>query len=490
MNKLVRRNFNVIIMILMLSFVFFKQATALEYSNTVSVGFTFNETLSLSVSGDIVIDNLTVGNSKDSNSVSVVVNTNASLGYTLSASVGNSSNNTTNLVGSGSGYFSSIGTDASLSSLTTDNTWGYSISSNGTSWGNYSGLGIYSGDYTVLKDTNTKPTGGSETTYFKIGAKAGASLTAGDYSNVITFYAVGKVPEEEPESLCGSTLAMQDITSAYVSTMTTNTQVQMCDVRDGKIYWVAKLADGNVWMTQNLDLVLSTDTTLTPNDSDVSANWTPNSNTQTTQYDGLGSSALWNSDYNTTAHSYRPASDSNAGTSGDFGNDGDTYYSPVIMINGTTMSSYKSEAECVAGGYSAENCAHWNVGTYYSWYAATAGTGNASVSTVTNVSDSICPKGWHLPSSTSSGEFQALITAGSITASTITGSPYYFLRSGHYNGDYGAVYNTGGDGGYWSSTSGSNSSYAYVLLFSSSNVSPSDANGRCSGFSVRCVAGS
>lgn len=30
-------------------------------------------------------------------------------------------------------------------------------------------------------------------------------------------------------------------------------QYQMMDKRDNKIYWVAKLADGNVWMTQNLD---------------------------------------------------------------------------------------------------------------------------------------------------------------------------------------------------------------------------------------------
>ncbi|MBR0467297.1 hypothetical protein IJJ53_00050, partial [Candidatus Saccharibacteria bacterium] len=29
--------------------------------------------------------------------------------------------------------------------------------------------------------------------------------------------------------------------------------VQAIDIRDGKIYWVTKLKDGNIWMTQNLD---------------------------------------------------------------------------------------------------------------------------------------------------------------------------------------------------------------------------------------------
>ena len=50
---------------------------------------------------------------------------------------------------------------------------------------------------------------------------------------------------------------------------------QLKDTRDGKYYWVSKLADGKCWMTQNLDLDLSTSIALTPTTSDVSSNWTP-----------------------------------------------------------------------------------------------------------------------------------------------------------------------------------------------------------------------
>ena len=38
------------------------------------------------------------------------------------------------------------------------------------------------------------------------------------------------------------------------------------DIRDGKTYWVAKLKDGNCWMTQNLDI---TDKIITSADSDI-----------------------------------------------------------------------------------------------------------------------------------------------------------------------------------------------------------------------------
>ena len=49
----------------------------------------------------------------------------------------------------------------------------------------------------------------------------------------------------------------------------------------GKYYWVAKLADGKCWMTQNLDLDLSTSKALTSADSDVASSWTPGYSTAT-----------------------------------------------------------------------------------------------------------------------------------------------------------------------------------------------------------------
>lgn len=77
---------------------------------------------------------------------------------------------------------------------------------------------------------------------------------------------------------------------ALASTMNSSMELNvgtfaLKDERDNKDYLVRHLADGNCWMVQNLDLDLSTVSTLTPDDSDVSENWDPYAsvNTKTTQ---------------------------------------------------------------------------------------------------------------------------------------------------------------------------------------------------------------
>ena len=93
--------------------------------------------------------------------------------------------------------------------------------------------------------------------------------------------------------------------------------------------------------------------------------------------------------------------------------------------------------------------AHYHVGNHYTWNAATAGTGRTIIST--NATDSICPKGWHLSTSTSSGEYQALISALGI-GNNIAGSmpmvsyPLYFVRTGVVIS--GALGYAGSDGTY------------------------------------------
>ncbi len=79
---------------------------------------------------------------------------------------------------------------------------------------------------------------------------------------------------------------MQEMTSAVCDGVIIGTTAQLKDVRDGKYYWVTKLADGKCWMTQNLDLDLSTSKALTSADSDVASSWTPTyatASTATTQ---------------------------------------------------------------------------------------------------------------------------------------------------------------------------------------------------------------
>ena len=135
--------------------------------------------------------------------------------------------------------------------------------------------------------------------------------------------------------------------------------------------------------------------------------------------------------------------------------------------------------------------AHYLVGNLYQWNAATAGTGGTITSQ--DATDSICPKGWQLPTSnnSNSGSFQALMNAYSISGNSaggtaITQTPLYFNPSGYVGS--GSLRYAGDAGGYWSSTAYSSTSGAYDLGFNSGGVGPSDYGYRYGGFSVRCLA--
>ena len=177
-------------------------SSALTYGSNTDVSFTINPRLSISTSTDsLTIDNLVPGTTNDSNTVSVTVSSNTPYGYVLSAGVGSTVStdpyyNTSDLVHDNSttqvpttNKFSSIATSASLQTLDTDNTWGYSTSTDGgTSWSTYSGL----------SHTETKPLldisdpATPSTIDFKIAARSANTQASGTYNNVITFYVVGK----------------------------------------------------------------------------------------------------------------------------------------------------------------------------------------------------------------------------------------------------------------------------------------------------------
>ena len=75
-------------------------------------------------------------------------------------------------------------------------------------------------------------------------------------------------------------------------TMTLEQQYTLIDKRDNKSYTITKLADGRVWMTQNLDLDLDSNVTYTNDDTDLGFNsktgkygpatWTPSTSTRST----------------------------------------------------------------------------------------------------------------------------------------------------------------------------------------------------------------
>ncbi len=249
-------------------------------------------------------------------------------------------------------------------------------------------------------------------------------------------------------------------------------------------YVVQKLSDGNCWMVQNLKL--------TGEDAiaEIKTNVLDDSNTNLTKgrtftLDG-------------TLESIDEESNRNQ-----FGIDFDYNNGPQVF---SPDDNYKGRQK----GY----------GAYYNWFAATAGTGNASVTTDgQDVSDSICPKGWRMPTAhktnTGAPEYQYSfdkLVVDPLTGTTLAGDKYteetwtttyrngilsldnasgavfsdgFFSAAGAINnGSLGAV---GTSGWYWSSTA-FNGGSTYNLSFWKDKVSLSSNMVRCYGYSVRCVA--
>ena len=260
---------------------------------------------------------------------------------------------------------------------------------------------------------------------------------------------------------------MQNLTSSIIATLlpSVGSTATVYDNRDENEYTIAKLADNKYWMVSNLNLAGGTAISCTTSDCE-------NYTIPTTQG--------WQSGGKLPASS----------TSG-FNTDN---YAYVYNSGSTTCGD---DSPCYS---------------YYSWDAATLGSGRNISTDNTNAPYSICPKGWKLPTTyngsgtaAAATDFRKLMIAlgGSNSVQTysssttptgatmygkLTASPYSFLIAGYCdNGSFGYG---GSFGGYWSATSYSSSTYARALSFGSTYVHSAGNYLRRLGFSVRCVFGS
>lgn len=257
---------------------------------------------------------------------------------------------------------------------------------------------------------------------------------------------------------------MQDITKANFSekycanTTAANALVpegsamNLRDIRDRKIYTVYKAADGNCWMGQNL--ALSGPIDLNSDDTDLVAGTT------------------W-----------------------------------TLPVDATTWSTSNNDAVQVKTGSTSLSGWKNGFGNYYSWPAATAGSGTTAVVN-TEVAVSICPKGWKLPMDSGNYSFQNLTDTKSswVSNATINGvsglSGYYFgsakttvYKSANFWLAAGLIRQTsntldegGRNGSYWSRRVNNSTVYAANLGFGDPTVSYQASGTRRFGFSVRCVA--
>ena len=205
----------------------------------------------------------------------------------------------------------------------------------------------------------------------------------------------------------------------------------LIDSRDGKQYAVSKLSDGDCWMTQNLRLGADEGIILTPQDSNVEMNFT----LPARQTAGSGG---WN---NEIPHVY------------DTGNN--------------------------------------SLGYLYNWIAVTAGEG-LDGDLLTDTVNSICPRGWKLPSMSGEHSYESLLSAYGWTNRSqveeiIIASPFSFTLTGGYYYGYGGSAN----GEYWTSTPQLNST-TKALYFKIESLSrriyTDTSKPRSGGSAIRCIA--
>jgi uncharacterized protein (TIGR02145 family) len=250
----------------------------------------------------------------------------------------------------------------------------------------------------------------------------------------------------------------------------TGAVVAMLDNSDGvnKYYAVARLADNRCWMISNYARAYGT------------------------KVDVINNGTWTNGTAGTTAFYVDPA-DATPFQSG----------SIRVCVGVGYATTAVNAIAYLSGSGSTTAGSVYNCGYLYNWYGATAGSGSSS-STAGIVTGSICPLGWHLPStnSTSAGitiptgwasatEFLTMysnINGGTITNFVGSSSAFRSTSSGQV-ASASSIINQGSVGGYWSSYASGTSytlrAYSAATLIQQSYMYSVVA--RYTGQSVRCV---
>ncbi|MBR3236765.1 BspA family leucine-rich repeat surface protein [Candidatus Saccharibacteria bacterium] len=269
---------------------------------------------------------------------------------------------------------------------------------------------------------------------------------------------------------------MSNFTTNMCNNLSTNDIIELKDYRDGEIYRIAKLADDNCWMLDNLRLDL-TDNTITTNLT--SSNTNASNNTLNYLKNGGG----------TTSDQYAIS-----GLTGSNWTSGYSYSDPKVN------NAYKDDTTTSYGNGSGKS------GVYYNYCAASAGSycygdgtsytnspsSDPNTNTLMDTNEDICPAGWRMPTGGDNGEYKGLAVAITNSSSnSYSGTDATNIRnalstplSGYINS--GSLSNQNSYGYLWSSTYNSNRSI-YNSYASSTSVYPQNNAYRNIGYSVRCL---
>lgn len=376
------------------------------------------------------------------------------------------------------------------------NTWGY-YANEGSSvpeGATYKAVSVTGNGDKVAENVDSKIVSDTKNIMLSFAAKIGNEMPADTYQNTVTMSVVSSPVQFALSDITNMQQMTPEICENTPTEPALGSTKQLQDVRDGKYYWVTKLKDNNCWMTQNLDLDITT------------ADGAINDKDNTAPVEGVWPDAAL-SDYDEvpTTPVYVTSTIANAETINS------SYTSTYSWSLGDVAISVPTESNSC--GYPRNNAlqcttqfvayltpttdnnaekAHYVLGNHYTWNTATAGTGDLKTSG--QAENSICPKGWQLPASNASGthDFSTLISVGDIgmNVAALTSAPYYFVRGGYIRQGADLYVGAGDEGDYWSSIPKGNSIDANDLYFGGTGyiTNPSTYPRRNLGVSVRCIA--
>ena len=434
------------------------------------------------------------------------VRTNASAGYT-----GSMTPSSTDLtLSGGSATIPTLGTGSFTQLNFTVNRWGIAINgglfSDGTNY-----HAIASGTTQLINENGP----GSEEINISYGAKLNLETAEGEYSTTITFEAVAKISPKTIYDL----VYMQDygrLTKSeqysVAQSMTVGDQYRLIDSRDNKMYFITKQADGHLWMTQNLDLALSSGVQLTSLDTNINEY---GSGLYVTGYGtAQGGEKVWLPPATAATSSYHINFQGEVSPTFTMS---DTFpYSieggDIYVYHGISTRDfvYDSMDDCKRIGHTDAECSHYHVGNYYNWTAAVASSDSSGWqdNRYQNAANSICPLGWYLPRGRAQSDnattriFGQLFLTSGVTSSLtgtsyasngfdiLTGDPLYFVRAGYAdNTVIGNINDITGfviDGYYWSRTAGRELD-VYGMNFDQSSLASASIFSRGYAMTIRCM---
>ena len=326
----------------------------------------------------------------------------------------------------------------------------------------------------------------------------------------------------------GMTAATYDSGTGKVSSSLANITA-LTDTRDNNVYTVAKLADGNCWMMENLRINAEA-TRGTTNaakaqsygESETYGNFIGLADSEDA-YFAVGGTTV---DAPTAANSiyYSSVQSGTATVNISQTNYWSNYRIPRYNNNNTNMATGATNSNGVtlvdSYNVSDDNYSRWyTYGNYYNWAAAMANTTHYDTYSGDNGSDaagtSLCPSEWKLPlgyestgtltdgandSANRVGSFSYLdrkmdgtganqsSTAGQSQSKKWRSFPNNFVSSGYWSSD--KTQQRGAYGEYWSSSS-TTGSVAQMLLIRDSRIRPGNfTQTKTVGGSIRCLIGS